>query len=527
MPFSEEIFLQATPYEARAVRLIQGVVQEIEIERAAQRGLVGNIVVGRVVRVLPGMQAAFVEAGFARTGFLHAADIWQTRVDEGRVLDAPRPIEKVLYEGQQLLVQVMKDPLGSKGARLTTQISIAGRFLVYLPYDTRPESDDAEHRPPLTQENTGVNRESGIVISSLSARSGPRIGISQRIEDPLVREALRSRLLSLSPEDKQGTLIARTQAEDASDEALANDIAYLRQRWRDILTASRDASVGTALYRELNLAQRVLRDWVSDRTVRVLVDDPYKIDGLRHFAQQYMPGVIDRIANFSGDRPLFEMHNIEQEIEGALKRRVDLKSGGYLIIDQTEALTTIDVNTGGYVSGRSFADTIFKTNLEAAHAIGRQLRLRNLAGMILVDFIDMQDADHKLQVQQELEAALALDRTRVRISGFTSLGLVELTRKRTREALARQLTHACPACDGQGRVKTAQTVCYEILREIARMARQFHPKEFRVVSGPEVIERFLEEEAGFLNSLMDEIGKPISLSVEGEYAPGGYDIVLL
>jgi ribonuclease G len=499
--YTDEIFLQARPYEARAVRLIQGVVQEIEIERTAQKGLVGNIVVGRVARVLPGMQAAFIEAGFARTGFLHAADVWQTRVEEGKALDAPRPIEKVLYEGQQLLVQVMKDPLGSKGARLTTQISIAGRFLVYLPYDTRPD--------PLEEV------------------AGPRIGISQRIDDPEARERLKARLQALSPSEKEGTLIARTQAEDASDEALANDIAYLRQRWREILSASKDAAVGTVVYRELNLAQRVLRDWVSDRTQRVLVDDPYKIDGLRHFAQQYMPGVLERIENFSGDRPLFEMHNIEQEIEGALHRRVDLKSGGYLIVDQTEALTTIDVNTGGYVSGRSFADTIFKTNLEAAHALARQLRLRNLGGMILVDFIDMQDEDHKAQVQQELEAALAVDRTRVRISGFTSLGLVELTRKRTREALARQMQHACPACEGQGRVKTAQTVCYEILREIARMARQFHPKEFRVVAGPEVIERFLEEEAGFLNGLIDEIGKPVSLSVEGDYAPGGYDIVLL
>ena len=530
-PYTDEIFLQARPYEARAVRLIQGVVQEIEIERTAQKGLVGNIVVSRVARVLPGMQAAFVDAGFARTGFLHAADVWQTRVEEGRVLDHARPIEKVLYEGQQLLVQVMKDPLGSKGARLTTQISIAGRFLVYLPYDTRPESDSDESRRidgSDTSEPTAVRElPPGGVVASSAARSGPRIGISQRIDDPHARDALRARLVALSPPEKEGTLIARTQAEDASDEALANDIAYLRQRWREILAGSKDAAVGSVLYRELNLAQRVLRDWVSDRTTRVLVDDPYKIDGLRHFAQQYMPGVMERIENFTGDRPLFEMHNIEQEIQGALMRRVDLKSGGYLIVDQTEALTTIDVNTGGYVSGRSFADTIFKTNLEAAHAIARQLRLRNLGGMILVDFIDMQDEEHKAQVQQELELALAVDRTRVRISGFTSLGLVEMTRKRTRDALARQMMHACPACDGQGRVKSAQTVCYEILREIARMARQFHPKEFRVVAGPEVIERFLEEEAVFLNGLMDEIGKPVSLSVEGEYAPGGYDIVLL
>jgi ribonuclease G len=497
--FTEEVFLQATPFEARAVRLIQGVVQEIEVERTAQRGHVGNIVMGRVSRVLPGMQAAFIDAGFARTGFLHVADVWQAKLQDGEALETPRPIERMLYEGQQLLVQVMKDPLGSKGARLSTQLSIAGRYLVYLPFDTRPDPSSAE----------------------------PRIGISQKIEDPVARDALKARLLALVPADEQGSFIARTQAEDASEEALANDIAYLRQRWEEIREASHQAVPGTVLYRELNLAQRVLRDWVGDRTTRVLVDDPYRIDGLRVFARQYMPSVMPRLENFTGDRPLFELHNIEQEIAAALKRRVDLKSGGYLIIDQTEAMATIDVNTGGYVSGRSFSETIFKTNLEAAQAIARQLRLRNLGGIILVDFIDMADETHREQVQAELGHALEHDRTKVRISGFTSLGLVELTRKRTRDSLAQQLSQTCPTCEGQGRIKTAQTICYEILREIARMAKQFQPREFRVMANPEVIERFLEEEAGFLNALIDEIGKPITLSVEGEIPPGGYDIALL
>jgi ribonuclease G len=454
---------------------------------------------GRVSRVLPGMQAAFIDAGFARTGFLHVADVWQAKLQDGEALETPRPIERVLYEGQQLLVQVMKDPLGSKGARLSTQLSIAGRYLVYLPFDTRPDPTSAE----------------------------PRIGISQKIEDPAARDFLKARLLALVPADEEGSFIARTQAEDASDEALANDIAYLRQRWEEIRNDSREAAPGSVLYRELNLAQRVLRDWVGDRTTRVLVDDPYRIDGLRVFAKQYMPSVMPRLENFTGDRPLFELHNIEQEIAAALKRRVDLKSGGYLIIDQTEAMTTIDVNTGGYVSGRSFSETIFKTNLEAAQAIARQLRLRNLGGIILVDFIDMADEAHREQVQQELGHALEQDRTKVRISGFTSLGLVELTRKRTRDSLAQQLSQTCPTCEGQGRIKTAQTICYEILREIARMAKQFQPREFRVMANPEVIERFLEEEAGFLNALIDEIGKPITLSVEGEIPPGGYDIALL
>ena len=353
------------------------------------------------------------------------------------------------------------------------------------------------------------------------------MGISQRIEEHEAREHLRARIVSLLDPQEHGQFIARTQAEDATDEAIANDIRYLKQRWEAILAGSNGAAPGTTLYTELNLAQRVLRDWVGDKTIRVLVEDPYKVDGLKQFASQYMPEVMERIENFTGERPLFELHNIEQEIEGALKRRVDLKSGGYLIVDPTEALTIIDVNTGGYVSGRSFEDTVFKTNLEAAHAIARQLRLRNLGGIILVDFIDMHDESHQKQVHDELEQALLDDRVRVRISGFSSLGLVELTRKRTRDSLAYQMLHACPSCEGDGRVKTSQTVCYEILRELSRMARQFNPSEFKVLAAPDIIERFLEEDASFLNQLIDELGKPISLSVEGQYPPGGYDIVLL
>ena len=504
-PRSEEIFLQSKPFESRAVRLIQGVVQEIEVERTSQRGLVGNIIMGRVSRILPGMQAAFIDAGFARTGFLHIADVWQARHDaQGHYIDTARPIEKVLYEGQQLLVQVLKDPIGSKGARLSTQLSIAGRLLVYMPYDARPAFDESGEPLP-----------------------GPRVGISQRIEEHEARERLRARIVTLLDPQEHGQFIARTQAEDATDEAIANDIRYLKQRWEAIRAGSNGAAPGTTLYTELNLAQRVLRDWVGDKTIRVLVEDPYKVDGLKQFASQYMPEVMERIENFTGERPLFELHNIEQEIEGALKRRVDLKSGGYLIVDPTEALTIIDVNTGGYVSGRSFEDTVFKTNLEAAHAIARQLRLRNLGGIILVDFIDMHDESHQKQVHDELEQALLDDRVRVRISGFSSLGLVELTRKRTRDSLAYQMLHACPSCEGDGRVKTSQTVCYEILRELSRMARQFNPSEFKVLAAPDIIERFLEEDASFLNQLIDELGKPISLSVEGQYPPGGYDIVLL
>jgi len=485
---THEILINVTPQEARVAMLEQAVVQELHVERASARGLVGNIYLGRVARVLPGMQSAFVEIGLERAAFLHIADIWEHRQNGHG--GEHKPIEKILHEGQALLVQVIKDPIGTKGARLSTQVSLAGRLLVYLPQDSH-------------------------------------IGISQRIEDEAERESLRGRLQTLLPEGTAGGFIIRTMAETATEREMQADIEYLTKLWRDLTLRSHAAPPASLLYQDLNLAQRVLRDMATEETSRVLVDSRETFLRMQEFAREYTPAIADRIQHYSGDRPLFDLHGVEDEIEKALARRVDLKSGGYLIIDQTEAMTTIDVNTGGFVGGRSFDDTIFKTNLEAAQVIARQLRMRNLGGIIIIDFIDMENADHRAAVLAELDKALEKDRTRLTVNGFTQLGLVEMTRKRTRESLAHVLCEPCPTCGGRGEVKTAHTVCYEILREILRESRTFRAREFRVLASQPVIDLFQEEESASLAMLSGFIGKPVSVQVESSYSQEQYDIVLM
>ena len=486
---SHEILINVTPQETRVAMLEQGVVQELHIERASARGLVGNICLGRVARVLPGMQSAFVEIGLERAAFLHIADIWEHRQNGHGGADT-RPIEKILHEGQSLLVQVIKDPIGTKGARLSTQISLAGRLLVYLPQDSH-------------------------------------IGISQRIEDEAERESLRGKLQLLLPDGHSGGFIIRTMAETATEREMQSDIEYLTKLWGDLNARARDVPAPALLYQDLNLAQRVLRDMSTDETSRIVVDSRETFVKMLEFAREYTPALSDRIAHHAGERPLFDLHRVEDEIEKALARRVDLKSGGYLIVDQTEAMTTIDANTGGFVGGRSFDDTIFKTNLEAAQVIARQLKLRNLGGIIIIDFIDMENADHRNAVLVELNRALDHDRTRLTVNGFTQLGLVEMTRKRTRESLAHVLCETCPTCQGRGELKTAQTICYEILREILREAKQFNAREFRVLASQTVVDLLQEEESPAVAMLSDFIGRTVSLQVESSYTQEQYDIVLM
>ncbi len=484
--FPEDILINFTPQETRVAVMYQGVVQELHIERNASRGLVGNIYIGRIVRILPGMQSAFVDVGLQRTAFLHVADIWEPR----SAGEAARPIEHILHEGQSIVVQVIKDPIGTKGARLSTQISVAGRLLVYLPQEKH-------------------------------------IGISQRIENENEREALRERIARLVPGNEPGGYIVRTMAEGATDEELANDIEYLRKLWYDIQAEAKKVAPPGLLYQELSLGLRVLRDFVNANTMRIVIDSRENFQKLSSFAKEYTPAVRPLLNHYIGERPLFDLYGIEQEIEKALARRVDLKSGGYLIFDQTEAMTTIDVNTGGFVGVRNFDETVFKTNLEAAHTIARQLRLRNLGGIIIIDFIDMDSEEHKAAVLDEFNTALASDHTRLTVNGFTALGLVEMTRKRTRESLAHILCEECPTCNGRGEVKTARTVCYEILRELLREARQFNAREFRILAGVAVTDIFLDEESQGLAMLSDFIGKPISLKAEPSYTQEQYDIVLL
>ena len=491
---AEDILINVTPQETRVAVMLQGVAQEIHIERAASRGLVGNVCLGRVARVLPGMQSAFIDIGLERAAFLHVADIFEVRQAHhnaaGHNGAAAKPIEHILREGQSVLVQVIKDPIGTKGARLSTQISFAGRMLVYLPQEAH-------------------------------------IGISQRIENEAERELLRGKLQQLIPADETGGFIVRTMAEAASDADLGNDIDYLRKLWRNIQAQTQTTPAPACLYRDLPLARRALRDLVTEDTGGIQVDSRENFTQLTEFARDYAPNVLSRLTHYTGERPLFDLFGVEDEIQKALARRVDLKSGGYLIIDQTEAMTTVDVNTGGFVGVRNFDDTVFKTNLEAAQAIARQLRLRNLGGIIIVDFIDMGNEEHRTQVLAEFNKALARDRTRIGVSNFSGLGLIEVTRKRTRESLAHVLCEPCPTCAGRGELKTARTICYEILREITRESKQFNPREFRILAAQGVIDMFLEEESQALAMLSDFVAKPVSLAVETAYSQEQYDIILM
>jgi ribonuclease G len=481
----QDILINWAPQETRVAVVENGAVQELHVERALERGLVGNVYLGKVVRVLPGMQSAFIDIGLERAAFLHVADL-----NPGPKTDTPPvPIERQVFEGQTLTVQVVKDAIGTKGARLSTQVSIAGRMLVFLPHDSH-------------------------------------IGISQKIGSAELRESLRARVTALAA-DGGGGFILRTNAEEAADEELADDIRYLRRTWTTIRERAMRQPPGTLLHQDLTLAERVLRDLANEHTATIRIDSRMQFEALQRFGAEYTPSSVGKLDLYRGERPIFDLFGIEEEIQRALARRVELKSGGYLIIDQTEALTTVDVNTGGFVGARNFDDTIFKTNLEAAGAMARQLRLRNLGGIIIADFIDMTNEAHQQAVLAELKKQLSRDRTRTTVSGFTQLGLVEMTRKRTRESLAHMLCEPCPTCQGRGQVKTARSVCYDILREILREARQFNPKEFRVVASAAVVEMLLDEESVHLAGLSEFIGKPISLSAEAGVNPEQYDIVLM
>ena len=497
----QDILINWSPQESRVAVVEHGAVQELQVERTLERGLVGNVYLGKVVRVLPGMQSAFIDIGLERAAFLHVADLMSSINSRHADSDAQstgalsatatpsmQPIERQLFEGQALMVQVLKEPMGSKGARLTGQISIAGRLLVFLPQDNH-------------------------------------IGVSQKIP-PRQREDLRQRLQALNA-DLGGGFILRTNGEDATDAELSEDIAYLRKTWTRIKEASLRLPPASVLHQDLDLLQRVLRDVVVEGTQTIRIDSREQFEKLKAFAVEFMPATVQKLQLYTGERPIFDLFNIDEEIAKALGRRVELKSGGYLIIDQTEALTTVDVNTGGFVGARNFDDTIFKTNLEASQAIARQLRLRNLGGIVIVDFIDMIKENHRDAVLAEFKKQLARDRIKTSVNGFSALGLLEMTRKRTRESLAHQLCEPCGACAGKGVVKTARSVSYDILREILREARQFDPREFRVIASPKVIELFLDEESQHLAGLSDFIGKPVSLQAETAMAQEQYDIVLL
>lgn len=495
---SEELLINVSPTETRVALVENGMLQEVFIERTQHRGYVGNIYKGRVVRVLPGMQAAFVEIGHERAGFIHASDIAPLDAEgfEARSREVA-DITSLVREGQALVVQVTKDPISTKGARLTTHLSVSSRFLVYMP-QTR------------------------------------HIGISTRIDDDAERERLRQLVetavdaaAEIRGEPGVGGFIVRTVAEGACQKELQLEIPFLYKLWKSISDSIADSKAPALIHRDLPLCLRTLRDLARPHIEKIRVDSREAHTRMTHFADKYMPEISTLIEHYPGERPLFDLYGVEDEIERALEHRVELKSGGYLIIEQTEAMCTVDINTGAFVGHKNLEETIFKTNLEAAMAIGRQLRLRNLGGIIIIDFIDMKDAEHQRQVLRTLEKMMERDHAKSSITGVSELGLIEMTRKRTRESLGQILCEPCVSCKGRGKVKSAETICYEIFREILREARAYDKDKFLVLASQVVIECLLDEESSNVADLEEFIGSTIQFQVEAIYAQEQYDIVLV
>ena len=495
---SEELLVNVTPRETRVAVVENGMLQELHIERGSQRGVVGNIYKGKVQRVMPGMQAAFVDIGLERAAFLHANDIFRSAPLETTEGEAPAPvppqvqvpIAELLRDGAEIVVQVVKDPIGSKGARLTTQLSIPSRYLVLLPHSRV-------------------------------------VGISARIEDEDERARLKGLIAEFAPPSRGQGFIVRTNAEGQPAEALAEDVAYLGRVWALVERNIAASRVGSCVYEDLSLPLRAVRDLIRRDVDKVKVDSRETSERLREFAAQYMPGLAEKIEHYAGARPIFDLYGVEDEIQRALDKEVPLKSGGYLVIDQTEAMTTVDVNTGSFLGQRNLEETVYRTNLEAAQAVARQLRLRNLGGIIIIDFIDMVDAEHRRQVLRTLEKQLARDHAKTTVYDFSPLGLVEMTRKRTVDSLQRQLSEPCHECGGRGMVKTAETVTYEVFREVVRAVRQFDAERLLVIASPKVVARITDEESNAVAELEEFLGKSIRFQADAQYLQEQFDVVLL
>lgn len=487
----EEILINFTPMETRVAVIENGMPQEVYVERVHRRGIVGNIYKGKVVRVLPGMQAAFVDVGLERAAFIHVEEVLPQNATQEEKSNTS--IAQVLREGQGLLVQVTKDPIGTKGARLTTHISLPSRYLVCMPGNSH-------------------------------------VGVSQRIEDSEERDRLRSIIQQAVAQDDESDqptgFILRTVAEGAAEAELKADIQFLRRLWSSIKTKIASAKAPSVIYEDLPLNMRALRDMAHSGVERIRIDSRETFQKAEEFVQALVPEVADILEYYPGERPIFDLFNVEEEIQKALGRKVELKSGGYLIFDQTEAMTTVDVNTGAFVGHRNLEETIFKTNLEAATAIGRQLRLRNLGGIIIIDFIDMEDADHQRQVLRTLERVLERDHAKCKVTGVSDLGLVEMTRKRTRESLEQVLCDVCSECQGRGSIKTPETVCYEIFREILRQHRAYDTDSYLVLAAQPVVDYLLDDASNHVAELESFIGKTIRFQIEHMYNAESYDVVL-
>lgn len=487
---SAELLINVTPSESRVALIENSILQEIHIERHTKKGLVGNIYKGKVSRVLPGMQAAFVDIGLDKAAFLHASDIAinEELADEVKSSQLQvKDIRELLRDGQPIVVQVVKDPIGTKGARLTTDITLPSRYLVFMPSVTH-------------------------------------VGVSQKIEDESERERLKTIVSAFC--DENGGFIVRTAAEGVLESVLRQDADFLRRLWTKIQARKKGNKINV-LYEDLPVARRVLRDFVGTRIDRIRIDSNLTFKELQSFTEEYVPELTSKLEYYQGELPIFDLYDVENELQRALGRRVNLKSGGYLIIDQTEAMTTIDINTGAFVGHRNLEETIFNTNIEATSAIARQLRLRNLGGMILIDFIDMLEADHKRRVQHSLEIGMAKDPAKSNIHGYTALGLIEMTRKRTRESLEHLLCGECPACQGRGSIKTVETICFEITREIVRVNKAYNADKFVIYASPVVTDALLGEESHVLAELEVFVGKPIKVKSENLYHQDKFDVVMM
>lgn len=481
---SVELLMNVTPSETRVAYVESGVLQEIHVDRESKRGIVGNIYKGKITRILPGMQAAFVDIGLKKAAFLHASDLAEFDAKN------PKDIHHLLREGQFVMAQVIKDPLGTKGARLTTNISIPSRYLVLMP-------------------NTATSH----------------IAISQRIEN--IAESERLKVLVAQFVTNNESFIIRTVAEEVSAEAINQDALFLQRLWNKVQERMARSKQKNPLYSELALSQRILRDFVGDPIQKILIDSKLSFEQLLKFTSSFMPELTEKLCYYEGTKPIFDSYEIEKEIQRALERRVDLKSGGYLIIDQTEAMTTIDVNTGGFVGHRNLEETIFNTNMEATEVIAKQLKLRNLGGIIVIDFIDMKEEVHQERMILSLQEALSYDRARSNIHSYSPLGLVEMTRKRTRESLERVLCEECKACKGKGRVKSVETVCNEILREIVRIDRAHHADYFLVYASSVVANALTEDHSQALAEVELFVKKKVQVKEESLFAQEQYDVILM
>lgn len=495
---NEEILINSTPNETRVAFVENGVLQEVMMERNHNESIVGNIFCGRVEKILPGLQAAFIDIGQERSAFMHVSDIGSRTKpiesienDISKQNNKPLPISRQIHEGQSIVVQVFKDAIGKKGARVTTQISIPSRFLVLLPYEQNLRS------------------------------------LSIRITDEQERERLQGLIDEIGSEIPEYGIIARTNAEASTIDELQHDIQFLQRLWKRVLKRISANDKRKVLYTELDLPERTVRDFINDEVQEIKTDSYKTHQNLEKFITAFAPNWPGKLIYYKDARPIFDFHNIDHEISRALKKFVPLKSGGNLVIDQNEALTTIDVNTGKFLGAQNQDDTILKTNLEAAHSIARQMRLRNIGGIIIADFIDMNVQSHKELILETLERLVNNDPTRTYIHGITQLGLVEITRKRTTENLQQMLTENCSNCSGLARVKTVETICYELYREIIRAVRQFQTGQVMVIASVELIDFIYDEQTKALATIEEDLGKSISLQPESTYSQEQYDVVLV